>query len=94
MHKQFQHELHTTTKQKTLAFKGISLSNIIHAKNITRSIEKLQLASVAQAGAVGRFSKYGKALGNGLIVIDVGSRIGRVETAYRAEGNWERRLVR
>ena len=44
-----------------------------------------------QAGAVGQFSKYGKALGNGLIV-DVASRIGNVQKTYKAEGDWEREL--
>jgi len=70
MQKQFQHELRmTTAHQKTNARKGTPLTSITRAKNIarsSRSIEKLQLASVAQAGAVGRFSKYGKALGNGV----------------------------
>ena len=46
---------------------------------------------MAQAGAVGQFSKYGKALGNGLIV-DVASRVGNVQKAYKADGDWEREL--
>ena len=58
MQKQFQHELRTTTSlQKALGHKGIPLTNITRAKNIarsSRSIEKLKLTSVIQAGAVGR----------------------------------------
>ena len=95
MQKQFQRELRmTTASQKSLSLKGVPLTNITRAKNIarsSRSIEKLQLTSVAQAGAVGQFSKYGKALGNGLIV-DVASRIGNVQKTYKADGDWEREL--
>jgi hypothetical protein len=78
-----------------LAHKGIPLTNITRAKNIarsSRSIEKLQLVSTVQAGAVGRFSQYGKVLGNGLIIVDVASRIGNVQNSYKADGNWERKL--
>ncbi|MCF6261263.1 MAG: hypothetical protein L3J98_14055 [Gammaproteobacteria bacterium] len=96
MQKQFQRELRmTTASQKSLSLKGVPLTNITRAKNIarsSRSIEKLQLTSVAQAGAVGQFSKYGKALGNGLIVVDVASRVGNVQKAYKADGDWEREL--
>ncbi len=96
MQKQFQRELRmTTASQKSLPLKGLPLNNITRAKNIarsSRSIEKLQLTSVAQAGAVGQFSKYGKALGNGLIVVDVASRVGNVQKAYKADGDWEREL--
>ncbi len=96
MQKKFQRELRmTTVSQKSLSLKGVPLTNITRAKNIarsSRSIEKLQLTSVAQAGAVGQFSKYGKALGNGLIVVDVASRVGNVQKAYKADGDWEREL--
>ncbi len=96
MQKQFQYELRITASvQRVLARKGIPLTNVTRAMNIarsSRSIEKLQLTSTIQAGAVGRFSNYGKVLGNGLIIIDVASRIGNVENTYKADGNWEREL--
>jgi len=96
MQKQFQRELRMTTSlQSAFSHKGTPLTNITRAKNIARSshsIEKLQLTSVAQAGSVGQFSKYGKALGNGLIVVDVASRVGNVQKAYKADGDWEREL--
>jgi hypothetical protein len=96
MQKQFQLELRMSTAlQETLARKGIPLTNITRAKNIarsSRSIEKLQLTSTVQAGAVGRFSQYGKVLGNGLIIVDFASRIGNVQNSYKADGNWERDL--
>jgi len=52
------------------------------------------LTSTVQASAVGRFSKYSKALGNGLIVVvDVASRVGNVQNEYKIDGNWERELA-
>ena len=95
MQKQFQHELRMTTGVQKASRRGTPLSNRTRAMNIarsSRSIEKLQLVSTLQAGKLGRFSKYGKALGNGLIVVDVASRIGNVQNEYKAEGNWEREL--
>jgi len=96
MQKQFQHELRmTAASQKANARKGTPLSNITRAKNIarsSRSIEKLQLTSIAQAGAVGRFSQYGKVLGTGLVAIDFTKRIGSVQNAYKADGDWEKEL--
>ena len=42
---------------------------------------------------MGQFSKYGKALGNGLIVVDVASRVGNVQKAYKTDVDWERELA-
>ncbi len=41
---------------------------------------------------MGRFSKYGKALGTGLVAVDFASRIGNVQNAYKAESDWEKEL--
>ena len=91
MQKQFQRELRmTTSSQRALSHKGSPLANITRAKNIARSsrnIEKLQLTSVTQAGAVGQFSKYGKAVGNNLIAIDVVNHIGNVQKTYKVDDN-------
>jgi hypothetical protein len=38
-----------------------------------------------------RFSQYGRYLGNGLVAIDFGSRIGKVHNSYQGD-NWERDL--
>jgi len=38
------------------------------------------IESSKQARKLARFSQYGKVLGNGLILVDVGSRIGKVQT--------------
>ena len=95
MQKNFQRELNATTGVQKASRRGTPLSNRTRAINIarsSRSIEKLQLVSTLQAGKLARLSNYGKALGNGLIVIDVVSRIGNVQNEYKADGNWEREL--
>jgi len=71
------------------------LLNRTRALNIarsSRSIKKLELVSTLQAGKLARFSKYGKAMGTGVVAIDFASRIGNVQTTYKADGNWEREL--
>ncbi len=96
MQQKFQYELKITAlSQKRVPRKGTPLNNSTRAMNIARSsrhIQKLQLTSVVQASALGRFSQYGKVLGNGLVLVDVGSRIGNVHNEYKAEGDWEREL--
>ncbi len=52
----------------------------------------LQLTSAVQATALGRFSQYGKVLGNGLVLVDMGSRVGNIHNEYKADGDWEREL--
>ncbi len=96
MQQKFQYELRITAlSQKGAARKGTPLNNSTRAMNIARSsrhIQKLQLTSVTQATALGRFSQYGKVLGNGLVLIDVGSRVGNIHNEYKADGDWEREL--
>ncbi len=75
--------------------KGTPLRNRTRALNIarsSRSIKKLERVSTLQAGKLARFSKYGKALGTGVVAIDFASRIGNVQTTYNADGDWEREL--
>ncbi len=96
MQKKFQYELWMVAlSQKEPLRKGTALTNSTRAMNIARSsrhIQKLQLTSVTQATALGRFSKYGKVLGNGLVLVDVGSRVGNIHNEYKADGDWEREL--
>ena len=96
MQQKFQYELKITAlSQKRVPRKGTPLNNSTRAMNIARSsrhIQKLQLTSVVQASALGRFSQYGKVLGNGLVLVDVGSRVGNVHNEYKADGDWEREL--
>ncbi len=96
MQQRFQYELRMTSlSQKGKPRKGTPLNNSSRAMNIARSsrnIQKLQLTTTTQAGALGRFSRYGKVLGTGLVAVDFASRIGNVHNAYKADGNWERDL--
>ncbi len=96
MQQKFQYELRIAAlSQKRAPLKGTALNNSTRATNIARSsphIQKLQLTSVTQANALGRFSQYGKVLGNGLVLVDVGSRVGNIHNEYKADGNWEREL--
>ncbi len=45
-----------------------------------------------QANNLIRFTKHTKLLGNGLAVIDFGSRAGNIHASYVAGDNWEREL--
>jgi len=93
MQKHFQRELSMTAGLQRASRKGTPLRNRTRALNIarsSRSIKKLELVSTLQAGKLARFSKYGKALGTGVVAIDFASRIGNVQTTYKADGNWER----
>jgi len=95
MQKNFQRELSMTAGVQKASRKGTPLINRTRAMNIarsSRSIKKLELVSTLQAGKLARFSKYGKALGTGVVVIDFASRIGNVQTTYKADGDWEREL--
>ena len=96
MQQKFQYELKITAlSQKGAPRRGTPLGNSTRAMNIARSsrhIQKLQLTSVTQANALARFSQYGKVLGNGLVLIDVGSRVGNIHNEYKADGDWEREL--
>jgi hypothetical protein len=48
--------------------------------------------SQVQASHLMKFSQKAKLLGNGLVVIDFGSRVGNISNSYRAGENWEREL--
>lgn len=58
----------------------------------SRSIAKLDLVNPVQADNIVKFTKQAKFLGNGLAVIDFGSRIGNINNSYKAGGNWEREM--
>ncbi len=94
MQKRFQHELASVTAASK-ARKGTPLGNPTRATNIARSsrnIAKLNITSQLQASNLVNYSKYAKFLGNGLAVIDFGSRVGRVRNTYKAGDHWEREL--
>ncbi len=94
MQRNFQLELQVVTAH-TKARKGTSLTSATRATNIaksSRNIVKLDVSSHVQASNLVKFSKYTKFLGNGLAVIDFGSRVGSIHNSYQANGDWEREL--
>lgn len=94
MQRKFRNELNAFTAQVNTR-RGTPLSNPERATNIARSsrnVAKLNITSQVQANNLVKFTKYAKYLGNGLAVIDFGSRVGNIHNSYQAGGNWERDL--
>ena len=94
MQKGFQREINTVTSG-IRARKGLPLTSSTRALNIARSsrkVAKLHVADQVQASKLVQFGKYGKFLGNGLAVIDFGSRVGNVHSSYRAGEDWYREM--
>ncbi len=90
----FRSELQTVAG-RIKSSRGTPLTSAQRAINIardSRSIAKLQVANQAQANNLVKFTKHTKLLGNGLAVIDFGSRVGNIHTTYKAGGNWEREM--
>ena len=90
----FRHELTAVTLQSR-ARKGTPLTSITRATNIansSRNVVKLDVTSQVQANNLVKFSQQAKFLGNGLAVIDFGSRIGNIHNSYQAGEKWEREL--
>ncbi len=77
------------------ARRGTPLTSSTRAINIARSsrkVAKLSVADQVQASRLVKFCKYGRFLGNGLAVIDLGSRVADIQNTYRTGGNWEREM--
>ncbi|MCK5230442.1 MAG: hypothetical protein KAR13_09270 [Desulfobulbaceae bacterium] len=94
MQSQFRNELNVVTA-RVKARRGTPLTNADRATNIARSsrnIAKLNITSQVQANNLVKLSKQAKFLGNGLAVIDFGSRVGNIHNSYQANENWERDL--
>jgi len=94
LQRQFQNELNLVTAQ-VKARRGLPLTNVDRATNIardSRNVAKLNITSQVQANNLVRLSKHAKFLGNGLAVIDFGTRIGNIHNSYQAGGDWERDL--
>lgn len=75
--------------------RGTPLTNINRGLNIardSRNAKKLFVADQAQANNLVRLSKYAKILGDGLVLLDVGSRVANIHSTYKNDGNWEREL--
>ncbi|MCP4117359.1 MAG: hypothetical protein GY737_18580 [Desulfobacteraceae bacterium] len=94
MQGRFRHTLASITAQSK-SRKGIPLTDIKRGLNIARSSRratKLNITSQVQANNLVMLSQNLKLFGNGLAVIDFGSRVGNIHNSYRAGENWEREL--
>ncbi len=94
MQRDFHFEL-KSIKAANKSRRGIPLTNSNRALNIaesSRDVAKLNVTSQAQASNLVKFSQYSKFLGNGLAVIDFGSRVGNIHNSYKAGQNWERQM--
>jgi hypothetical protein len=75
--------------------KGTVLTNPSRGLNIARSsrnVAKLNVLNKVQANNLVNFGKYARFFGQGLVVIDFGSRVGHVHNSYQAGDNWEREM--
>lgn len=94
MQGQFRNELNVLTSH-VKSRKGTPLTNAERATNIardSRTVARLNLTSQVQANNLVKFSKQAKFLGNGLVVIEFGSRVGNIYNTYQSDGSWEREL--
>src|SRR5690554_1646042 len=82
-------------KAQVKSRRGTPLTSATRATNIakdSRHIAKLNVSSQVEANNLVKFSQNAKFLGDGLVVIDFGSRVGSVHNSYAADENWEREL--
>lgn len=94
MQMQFRHELMAVNGQ-VKSRRGTPLTSAHRATNIadsSRNFVSLNVTSQVQANNLVKFTQHAKFLGNGLAVIDFGSRIGNIHNSYQAGGEWERDL--
>jgi len=94
MQSQFGHELKVVTSQ-VKSRRGTPLTSVNRGLNIaksSRNIAKLDVSNPIQTNNIVKFAKQAKYLGNGLAVIDFGSRVGNIHNSYKAGGNWEREM--
>ena len=93
MQKKFSNEIKTATQKAKI--NRHPLSNVNRGLNIAsrrRNIAKLNVTSQVQVNNIVKFSQHTKVLGNGVAVIDFGSRVGRIHNSYQAGKQWERDL--
>ena len=91
---QFKNELRTVAG-RVKSSRGSALTSSKRALNIardSRSVASLNVTNQTQAHNLVKFAKHAKLLGNGLAVIDFGSRVGGIHNTYKEGGNWEREM--
>ncbi|MCG6202504.1 hypothetical protein [Psychromonas antarctica] len=94
MQNSFRHEVKVVTSQ-VKSGRGTPMTNFKRGADIarsSRSIAKLDLINPVQADNIVKLTKHAKFLGNGLAVIDFGSRVGNIHNSYKAGANWEREM--
>ncbi|MFT7680911.1 MAG: hypothetical protein ACI935_000344 [Moritella dasanensis] len=94
MQQGFHHELKSVTGAAKSS-RGTPLTSGTRGTNIARSsrnVAKLNITSQIQTANLVKFSQHAKLLGNGLAVIDFGSRVGNIHNSYKAGKNWEREM--
>jgi len=96
MQKGFQTELAAintrASQRKRSRMPAHNVARGINLARDSRKTVKLDIMSQVQAENLVNYTKYAKFLGNGLVVIDVGSRIASIHNEYQADGDWEREL--
>ncbi|WP_404338580.1 hypothetical protein [Pseudoalteromonas mariniglutinosa] len=94
MQSKFRLEVKAVTSQIN-SRRGTPMNNFKRGSNIarsSRSVAKLDLINPVHADNVVKFTKHAKFLGNGLAVVDFGSRVGNIHNSYKAGDNWQREM--
>jgi hypothetical protein len=94
MQKGFQTEINIV-KSGIRRGQALTLTRPRRALEVARSsrrIAKLRVFDEVQATKLVRFSEYGRYLGNGLAVVDFGSRVSHIHDSYKSGGNWYREM--
>jgi hypothetical protein len=94
MQKGFQTEVNIVTSgiRRSRALTLTRPRRALEVARHSRRIAKLRVFDEVQATRLVRLSKYGKYLGNGLVVIDFGSRVNHIHDSYKAGENWYREM--
>jgi hypothetical protein len=94
MQSNFKQEVKIVTSQ-VKAGRGTPMTNFKRGSDIARSsrgITKLDIVNPVQANNVVKLAQHATFLGNGLAIIDFGSRVGNIKNSYKAGANWEREM--
>ena len=94
MQRGFQREINVV-KSKIRRGRSLTLTRPRRALDVARNsrrLAKLHVSDEVHASRLVRFGRYGRYLGNGLAVIDFGSRVSHIHDAYEADGDWCREM--
>ncbi len=94
MQREFGAELKTASF-RVKSRRGTPLTSVDRALNIaksSRNITKLNVTSQAQLSNIVKFTKHAKFLGSGLVLIDVGTRVGNIHVSKLSGKNWHREM--